>query len=70
MNSVSTAARAPFPHSASTGHYTIEQIEGDACARCGRRFMPWQRSTPGAPFNGFALYTHVTCPGGAEAVAR
>jgi len=36
---------AAYPHSVSTGAYTIEQLEGEDCAKCGQwlGLCPWPR---------------------------
>jgi hypothetical protein len=50
-------------YSVATGSYTIEQLEGEACARCGRTFAIGEVSRPtGESIDGAQLFAHVECP--------
>ena len=54
---------AAIAYSCATAHYTVEQIEGEACARCGQPFEPGEASRPtGELVDGHRLFAHVTCP--------
>lgn len=56
---------AAFPHSVSTGRYTIGQLEGEDCALCGRWFglCPWPRPVKHELIDGDQTYRHVDeCP--------
>ncbi|QOR55808.1 MAG: hypothetical protein YHS30scaffold324_40 [Catenulispora phage 69_17] len=50
-------------YTCSTGAYTVEQIEGEACARCGQMFTVGEASRPtGEIVDGAQLFAHVQCP--------
>jgi hypothetical protein len=52
---------AAFPHSVSTGRYTIEQLEGEDCASCGRPFVIGEPSRPSERILCHQLFVHVKC---------
>jgi hypothetical protein len=53
------------PYSVATGAYTVEQVEGEACTRCGQPFAVGEASRPtGEVFDGGQLFAHVLCPPG------
>jgi hypothetical protein len=49
-------------YSVATGGYTIEQLEGEDCARCGRTFAVGEASRPAERIDGAQLFAHVECP--------
>ena len=51
-----------YPHSVSTGAYTIEQLEGEDCASCGRPFAIGEPSRPFERILCHQLFVHVECP--------
>ena len=54
-----------YPVSQSTGHYTLDQIEGEACVQCGYPFhrgQTWVYLMPGLP--DAQLARHAACPTG------
>ena len=56
-------------YSVSTGTYTVEQLEGEHCAKCGRPFADGEDSRPvRQPVLTLAeewnLFAHVVCPKG------
>lgn len=53
---------AAFPHSVSTGPYTLDQLEGEDCASCGRRFAIGESSRPALRVLHHQLFVHVVCP--------
>lgn len=53
-------ATVAHPHTVSHGHYTLDQIEGEACAVCGDTFQrgqAWVYLTPGLPDARLARHT-------------
>lgn len=55
---------AAFPHSVSTGAYTIEQLEGEDCAVCGQwlGLCPWPRPIRHKLVDDhFQTFRHVEC---------
>lgn len=58
---------ATSPYTVSTGPYTADQLEGEACTRCGRPFAVGESSYPTGRVGGGQLFAHITCPkGGAK----
>lgn len=57
---------AAYPHSVSTGRYTIDQLEGEACASCGVWFglCPWPPPVKHELVDGDQTYRHDVCPTG------
>lgn len=55
---------AAIAYSVTTGGYTIEQLEGEACALCGDRFEPGQDLEQVWRGDGYDLYAHVQCAKG------
>lgn len=58
-------AAALYPHTVSHGHYTVEQVEGEACAVCCgpiRRGQAWVYLVPGLP--DARLARHAACQTG------
>ena len=53
---------AAYSHSVSTGPYTIDQLEGEDCAVCGRTFAVGEPSRPGDRIGDAQLFVHVECP--------
>ncbi len=54
-----------YPYTATTGAYTIEQLEGEACAElgCGEWFQVGEATVPtGVVVNGAQLFRHAVCP--------
>lgn len=51
-------------YSVTTGHYTVEQLEGDACALCGVEFEPTDELREVWLDSDFDLYAHAVCPDG------
>lgn len=50
-------------YTCSTGDYTVEQVEGEACTRCGQMFAVGETSRPtGEVIDGAQLFAHVECP--------
>jgi hypothetical protein len=50
-------------YTCSTGRYAVEQVEGEACTRCGQAFAVGEKSRPtGAIVDGAQLFAHVECP--------
>jgi hypothetical protein len=59
--------RAAYPYSCQTGRYTIEQLDGEDCAVCGRTFAPGETSRLIKRVAEWQLFAHVECPtGGAK----
>lgn len=55
---------AHYPHSVSTGPYTIGQLEGEDCVVCNRWFglCPWPRPVEHERVDGhFQTYRHAEC---------
>lgn len=56
---------AGSPYSVATGDYTVDQLDGLGCARCGQPFQIGEASYPtGEAFDGAQLFAHVSCPKG------
>lgn len=53
---------AAYPHSVSTGPYTLDQLEGEDCASCGRPFAIGEPSRPFKQVLCHQLFAHVECP--------
>jgi len=52
-------------YTCTTGPYTVEQVEGEACVRCGQAFAIGEASRPtGEVIDGGQLFAHVICPTG------
>lgn len=54
-----------FAYSVATGHYTVDQLEGEACALCGAWFglCPWPRPVEHELVNGDQTFRHADeCP--------
>ncbi|MFL6113952.1 MAG: hypothetical protein ACJ786_21725 [Catenulispora sp.] len=49
-------------YSVATGGYTIEQLEGEDCARCGKTFAVGEASRPVERIGDAQLFAHVECP--------
>jgi hypothetical protein len=49
-------------YTCSTGRYTVEQIEGEACVRCGQPFAVGETSRPTGESIDGQLFAHVLCP--------
>jgi hypothetical protein len=52
---------AAYPHSVSTGRYTIDQLEGEHCASCARPFVVGEPSRPSERILCHQLFAHVKC---------
>lgn len=54
---------AAIAYSVCTGAYTVDQLEGEHCARCGQWFglCPWPRPVEHERVDGCQLYRHVDC---------
>jgi len=50
-----------YPHSVSTGAYTIEQLEGEDCTCCGKPFAIGEPSRPAERILSHQLFVHVKC---------
>lgn len=53
-------------YSVATNGFTIEQLEGQACAVCGADFQPGQQLDRVWEDSDFDLYAHAVCPEGGE----
>lgn len=53
---------AAYPYSCQTGPYTIEQLDGEDCAKCGRTFAVGKASYPFKRVAEWQLFAHVLCP--------
>lgn len=53
---------AAYPYTCATAEYTVEQIEGEACSRCGRSFRVGEASRPFERVNGQQIFAHILCP--------
>lgn len=53
---------AAYPYSCQTGVYTIDQLNGEDCAKCGRTFQPGEASYPLKRIAEWQLFAHVLCP--------
>lgn len=51
-------------YSVTTGHYTVEQLEGEACANCGETFQPGQTLEQVFASDDYDLFAHTVCPNG------
>lgn len=60
---------AAFPYSCQTGEYTIEQLDGEDCAKCGQRFRVGEKSRPVERIAEWQLFAHVLCPNVAAAMS-
>jgi len=55
------AVTSALAYSVATGDYTIEQLEGEACAKCGADFRPGQDLELVFSGDDYDLYAHVDC---------
>lgn len=56
---------AAYPYSCQTGRYTVDQIDGEACAECGEWFQIGEDTVPtGVTVDGAPLFRHEQCPTG------
>jgi len=53
---------AAYPYSCQTGEYTLEQLNGEDCAKCGQRFRVGETSYPLKQIAEWRLFAHVLCP--------
>jgi hypothetical protein len=53
---------AAFPYSCQTGEYTVEQLDGEDCAKCGRPFAPGQAAFEVKKIAEWTLVAHILCP--------
>lgn len=56
--------KAAFPYSCQTGKYTIDQLGGEDCAKCGETFAVGEPSRPVERIAEWQLFVHVECPKG------
>lgn len=55
---------AAYPYSCQTGEYTLDQLGGEDCAKCGQRFRVGEKSRPTIRIAEWQLFVHVLCPKG------
>lgn len=55
---------ATLAYTVATDSYSIEQLEGEACALCGADFEPGQELEQVYHSDDYDLYAHVACPKG------
>jgi hypothetical protein len=53
---------AAYPYSCQTGPYTIDQLDGDACAKCDQPFKVGETARPFMTVAEWTLFEHVVCP--------